>query len=96
MIEDERLTIRAPPPLMRHEDSDMTDDQIRELVKAHTDEIKDKLADLTDKLAKLTELVVAGFNHLEGRIDKLERKLSIINDRLLSHEADIRELQEKN
>lgn len=67
----------------------MTDDQIHELVKSHTDEIK-------GKLAELTELVVAGFNHLEGRIDKLERKPTIINDRLLSHEADIRELQEKS
>ncbi len=81
----------------------MTDDQIRELVKTHTDEIKHKLTELTDKLADLTGLVTAlaeqtshGFTHLEGRLDKLERKLSIINDRLLSHEADIRELQEKN
>lgn len=88
----------------------MTDDQIRELVKTHTHEIKDKLAELTDKVADLTDKSAAltglvttlaeqtsqGFTHLEGRHDKLERKLSIINDRLLSHEADIRELQEKN
>ena len=74
----------------------MTDDQIRELVKAHADEIKHKLAALTDLVTALTEQTSQGFTSLEGKLDKLERKLSIINDRLLSHEADIRELQEKN
>jgi tetrahydromethanopterin S-methyltransferase subunit G len=73
----------------------MTDDQIRELVKTHTDEIEDKLAEATEMVRALVARTDQGFTRLEGRLDKLERKLSIINDRLLSQEADIRALQEK-
>jgi hypothetical protein len=56
----------------------MTDDQIRELVKAHSDELLHKLAELTALVTTLAERTDQGFTASEGKIDRLARELSVI------------------